>query len=93
MDRATMIECYERASAADDFETMRSFRHPEWQMTWPQSGEIVVGHKNYVTMRTNRPEGAARGLSRLAMADRRPLVVGGDHPLRRWLPLARRLDL
>ncbi len=57
MDRATIIERYDRASAADDFETMRRFRHPEWQMTWPQSGETVIGHENYVAMRTNRPEG------------------------------------
>jgi hypothetical protein len=66
MDRATIIEHYDRASAADDFETMRSFRHPEWQMTWPQSGETLISHENYVAMRTNRPEGAARELSRSA---------------------------
>ncbi len=35
-------------------------RHPEWTMTWPQSGESVLSHDDYVRMRLNRPEGAPR---------------------------------
>jgi hypothetical protein len=57
MDRSGIIEHYENASVGDDFEAMRRYRHPEWHMVWPQSGEAVVGHDNYVAMRTNRPEG------------------------------------
>lgn len=56
--RDALIERYEQASVADDFDTMRRLRHPQWQMLWPQSGEIVHGHDNYVAIRTNRPEGA-----------------------------------
>ena len=73
MDRATIIERYERARAADDFETMRSFRHPEWQMTWPQSGEIVVGHEDYVAMRTNRPEGGGPRVEPIGHGGKRDL--------------------
>lgn len=55
-----IIERYESASVADDFGTMRRFRHPAWNMLWPQSGEIVRGHDNYVALRTHRPEGGPR---------------------------------
>jgi hypothetical protein len=58
--RHAIIERYESASAADDFATMGRFRHPDWQMRWPQSGEIVKGHDNYVALRTHRPEGGPR---------------------------------
>jgi hypothetical protein len=68
--RDSVIERYETASAADDFETMRALRHADWQMLWPQSGEIVRGHDNYVAMRTNRPEG---GRPRVE-----PLMHGGS---------------
>jgi len=55
--REELIQRYEAASAADDFETMRSMRHADWTMEWPQSGERIVGHDNCVGMRTHRPEG------------------------------------
>jgi hypothetical protein len=58
--REELIQRYEAASAADDFETMRRMRHVEWTMEWPQSGERIVGHDNYVGMRTHRPEGSPR---------------------------------
>ena len=58
--REELIQRYEAASAADDFETMRSMRHADWTMEWPQSGERIVGHDNYVGMRTHRPEGSPR---------------------------------
>jgi hypothetical protein len=60
MSKDGIIQRYEAASAADDFAAMRRFRHADWQMVWPQSGEIVKGHDNYVGMRQNRPEGAPR---------------------------------
>lgn len=57
--REALIDEYEKASASDDFETMARLRHPDWQMQWPQSEEIVKSHADYVAIRTNRPEGVA----------------------------------
>jgi hypothetical protein len=71
--RQTIIERYEKASVADDFEAMRSIRHLDWQMLWSQSGEIVKGHDNYVAIRTNRPEGGGPRVE--------PLRYGGSGDL------------
>ncbi len=57
-DRKEVLKRYAAASAADDLEAMAAFRHPDWSMVWPQSGEMVTSHENYVATRTNRPEGA-----------------------------------
>lgn len=57
-DHKEIVARYTAASAADDYDTMASFRHPNWSMVWPQSGEIVTSHENYVVTRTQRPEGA-----------------------------------
>ena len=58
-DEATVAR-YVAASQDEDFAALASLRHDEWEMIWPQSGERVVSHDNYVAMRTNRPEGAPR---------------------------------
>ncbi|MDQ2966305.1 MAG: nuclear transport factor 2 family protein [Chloroflexota bacterium] len=58
-DESTIAR-YVTASEDEDFATLASLRHEEWEMVWPQSGERVVGHDNYVAMRVNRPEGAPR---------------------------------
>ena len=57
-DPADLITRYDEASANDDFATIAAMRHPEWRMEWPQSGEVVTSHEDYVGMRLNRPEGA-----------------------------------
>jgi hypothetical protein len=58
-DEATIAR-YVAASEEEDFATLASLRHGDWEMLWPQSGERVVGHDNYIGMRKNRPEGAPR---------------------------------
>jgi hypothetical protein len=60
LDRAELVRRYAEASRDDDFETLARLRHPEWQETWPQSGEIVTSSANYHDLRVNRPEGAPR---------------------------------
>jgi hypothetical protein len=52
------INRYVQASQDEDFETLGALRHAEWQMVWPQSGERVMSHEDYVAMRVGRPEGA-----------------------------------
>jgi hypothetical protein len=53
-----MISRYTEASVDDDFETLAALRHPDWQETWPQSGEVVRSSQDYHDLRVNRPEGA-----------------------------------
>ena len=55
-----LIKRYAAASAADDFETMESLRHADWQTRMPQSGEAIVSSADYREFRTRRPEGAPR---------------------------------
>lgn len=52
-----VLQRYGAASEANDFEAMARCKHPDWQLELPQSGEVFVGHDNYVKMRTSRPEG------------------------------------
>lgn len=39
---------YEEATVAVDFEALRQLRHPDYVCTYPQSGEVFHGHKNWV---------------------------------------------
>ena len=66
-DHESILKRYAQASAEDDMDMMGTFRHPNWRMTWPQSGEIVVGHENYVVTRMNRPEGTPPRVTPLRM--------------------------
>lgn len=59
-DNTETIAQYAAASQDEDFDLLGELRHPEWQMVWPQSGEQVMSHDDYVAMRMNRPEGAPR---------------------------------
>jgi len=60
MDAEELITRYGVANAADDFDTLESLRHPEWQQTWPQTGETVPSSANYRAVRLGRPEGAPK---------------------------------
>lgn len=55
-----LIDRYAAAKEHDDFDGMERLRHPEWQETWPQSGEVVPSSDAYRTVRTERPEGLPR---------------------------------
>jgi len=46
------------ASASDDFDTMESLRHADWQTRLPQSGEAIVSSADYREFRIGRPDGA-----------------------------------
>jgi len=49
---------YAEAAARFDLEAMTALRHPEWQATWPQSGERVIGDENYRRIIEAYPGGA-----------------------------------
>lgn len=59
-DNRRKLELYGDAHAADDFDGMARYRHPEWRMELPQSGEVFTGNENYRLMRTSRREGRPR---------------------------------
>ncbi len=63
------VQRYVFASRDEDFGLLASLRHSDWQMLWPQSGELVPGSDAYVGMRTHRPEGLPRV---------EPLGIGGS---------------
>jgi hypothetical protein len=60
MDGEALVRRYAEASRDDDFEALTRMRHPDWQQTWPQSGEIVTSSAKYHDLRVHRPEGAPR---------------------------------
>ena len=68
--REKLLERYEAASVADDFDAMGRLRHPDWFMLWPQSGEVVRGHANYWRCAPTDPKAAAPGSSRCGGAAR-----------------------
>jgi len=59
-EHSATVTQYVAASQDEDFAPLAALRHPEWQMVWPQSGEQVMSHDDYMAMRLNRPEGAPR---------------------------------
>jgi hypothetical protein len=42
------VRRYQQAIAEMDFETLRELRHPEFVCDFPQSGERITGHDNWV---------------------------------------------
>ncbi len=42
------VDRYRKATEAMDFETLGELRHPDFQCCYPQSGERIVGHDNWV---------------------------------------------
>lgn len=41
------VRRYQEATAALDFESLRELRHPDYECTYPQSGERFRGHENW----------------------------------------------
>jgi hypothetical protein len=42
-----IARAYAEASSRLDLVEMARFRHPDWQASWPQSGERIIGDDNY----------------------------------------------
>ena len=62
-DRLTneeVVRRYAAASMAADVDAMGALRHPEWSVTWPQSGERVVDQAAYRQILRHYPGGSPR---------------------------------
>ena len=60
MESEDFVRNYIEAVAANDFETMKKRRHPDWHEDWPQSGERVPSHDAYRAIHENFPGGMPR---------------------------------
>jgi len=62
-DRLTneeVVRRYASVSAASDLAGLAGLRHPEWSVTWPQSGEQVRSHEAFAEIVRNYPGGSPR---------------------------------
>lgn len=48
---------YAEAASRIDLAGMAALRHPDWQASWPQSGERVIGDENYRRIVESYPGG------------------------------------
>jgi hypothetical protein len=78
-DKATneeIVQRYAAASVANDEAAMAALRHADWQVLWPQSGERVVGHRNFAEVANHYPGGMPTSrLERLVGAEDRWVVT------------------
>lgn len=49
------FERYLEALAANDFASLRALAHPDFEDTYPQSGEVTVGIENLIAIVSNYP--------------------------------------
>jgi len=77
------VERYGRALAAFDLETLASLRHPDWGVSWPQSGEQVHGNEAFAEIIRNYPGGRPKTeVTRIVGAEDRWVVTPGNTVLR-----------
>ena len=58
MTNEECVRLYAAASAAHDLDALPSLRHPDWMVSWPQSGEVVHGSQAFAEIISNYPGGA-----------------------------------
>jgi hypothetical protein len=63
MDTQEFVRRYGEAVARNDFDTMKTMRHPDWYEDWPQSGERIPSHEAYRTIHENFRAGCPRSRS------------------------------
>jgi SnoaL-like protein len=74
-----VVSRYAESSAALDLPTMASFRHPDWSVVWPQSGERVHSSEAFAEIIENYPGGRARSeVTRVVGAADRWVVTPGN---------------
>jgi hypothetical protein len=82
MNRLSNEECvrrYATASAAHELEALAPLRHPDWMVSWPQSGESVHGTEAFAEIIANYPGGApATEITRIVGAEDRWVVTPGN---------------
>ena len=72
METEALIRRYGEAIAHNDFDTMKTLRHPDWYEDWPQSGERIPSDEAYRKIHEDFPSGMPRiDLQEVAGADDR----------------------
>jgi len=78
-----IVRRYAESSMSADVDAMATMRHPDWVVTWPQSGERVHGHEAFAEIMRNYPGGAPHAeLSRVVGAEDRWVVTAGNTVLK-----------
>jgi hypothetical protein len=82
----TNEECvrrYAAATAAHDLDALPGLRHPEWMVSWPQSGERVESSQAFAEIITNYPGGApAVEVTRIVGAEDQWVVTPANTAMR-----------
>jgi SnoaL-like protein len=82
----TNEECvrqYAAASAAHDVAELGGLRHPDWMVSWPQSGERVHGNVAFAEIIANYPGGAPTAeVKRIVGAEDQWVVTPGNTVLK-----------
>lgn len=70
---------YAAAACRFDFDAMAALRHPDWQASWPQSGERIIGSDNYRRIVDNYPGGYPTSeVTRVVGAEDRWVITPGN---------------
>ena len=67
---------YAAASCQLDFDALAALRHPDWQASWPQSGERIVTSENYRRIADSYPGGRPKSEIRRVVGAADRWVVG-----------------
>ena len=64
-----VVRQYALAASVNDLDGMTALRAPDWRVTWPQSGEMVVDDEDFRAIVDNYPGGSPRTEMRLVVGD------------------------
>jgi SnoaL-like domain len=82
-DPRALFERYAAAVNGGDYRILDEILHPDYEETWPQSGEHVRGIANMKAILENYPGGTIeRGLERLVGGEDRWVITPSQTPLR-----------
>ena len=74
-----IAHAYAEASSRLDLDAMARLRHPQWQASWPQSGERIIGDDNYRRIVEAYPGGYPTStIQRVVGAEDRWVVTAGN---------------
>jgi ketosteroid isomerase-like protein len=70
-----VVRQYALAASVNDLDGMAALRAPDWRVTWPQSGEMVVDDEDFRAIVDNYPGGSPRTEMRRVVGDADRWVV------------------
>jgi hypothetical protein len=83
MTNEEIVTRYGAASAAQDTAALAALRHPDWMVTWPQSGETVHSSQAWAEIIANYPGGAPHTeIQRVVGAEDQWVVTAGNTVMR-----------